>query len=266
MGEKMNRKLLFSLEGVNIDDESELQGFAERVWQATMEEWEGESMNDTTPETGSTQIDPLDTDSPGPVILTPRYTAAVSYATALHGIDTRKGTDVTYLCHLFSVSALILEAGGTEDQAIAGLLHDAVEDAGGIPRARDIAVRFGRTVEEIVLACSDSTDEEWKKQVGYCKRKRGYLDHLEHEASDDSVLVSIADKVHNARATVTDLHRYGAEVLDKFNAPSRAAVVWYYVELLRIARARQVSDVLVIPLAIAVEEIQSYVDGPWECS
>lgn len=266
MGDEKDRKLLFSLDGVNIDDETELQGFAERVWQATMEAWKGESMNDTTGDTGSAETDPRDIDSPGPVILTPRYTEAVTYAAALHGTSTRKGTNVTYLCHLFSVSALILEAGGSEDQAIAGLLHDAVEDAGGIPRARDIAHRFGRTVADIVLACSDSTDEEWKKQVDYCQRKRAYLDHLEHEASDDAVLVSIADKVHNARATVTDLRREGADVLDKFNGPSRSAVVWYYTELLRIARARHVTDALVIPLTIAVEEIQSHVDGPWECS
>ena len=243
-------RLSFSLRGVNIHDDDALEAFALRVWQAANEDREG-TMND----------------KPGPsTVLTDKYTAALAYATALHGASVRKGTTVTYMCHLIGVSSLVLEAGGTEAQAIAGLLHDAVEDAGGMARASDIRVRFGDEVADIVLACSDSVDEEWKETVSYCERKQKYLDHLEHDASVAALLVSIADKVHNARATVTDVHRYGVEVLDKFNAPARRSVVWYHVELLRIAQARGTPEALVVPLGLAVADLQSQVPGPWACT
>lgn len=247
-------RLFFSLKGVDIDDEAALEAFAQRVWQHATNEW-GTTLNDsisTTSSTTSTKKGPA-------TVLTSNYTDAIAYATALHGISTRKGTDVTYLCHLLGVSSLVLEAGGSEDEAIAGLLHDAVEDAGGIPRLDDIRVRFGPAVADIVEACSDSFDEEWKKQVDYIERKEAYLHHLEDPSTDPrAVLVSIADKVHNARATVTDLERYGVDVLDKFNAPDRDLVLWYYGELLRIAYARGVTDVLTIPLQIATVTIAEY--------
>jgi (p)ppGpp synthase/HD superfamily hydrolase len=243
--------LIFPLQGVDSQDDDALDAFAHRAWQAATHEWEN-TMND----------------QPGPsTALTDKYTAAISYATALHGATERKGTKITYMCHLIGVSGLVLEAGGSQDEAIAGLLHDAVEDAGGLPRLADIRARFGDTVADIVLVCTDSVDEKWKKSVDYCTRKQQYLDHLEHPDTDPrAVLVSIADKVHNARATVTDVHRYGVEVLDKFNTPTRRSVVWYYTELLRIAKARGVTEALTVPLGIAVCDLQSRVDGPWECA
>ncbi len=236
-------KLLFSLQGVDLHDDDALDAFARRVWEHATNEW-GNTMSTTS----------------GPsTVLTAKYTEAVAYATALHGISVRKGTKTTYMCHLLGVSSLVLEAGGTEDEAIAGLLHDAVEDAGGLPRLADIRIRFGCTVADIVEACSDSFDEEWKKRVGYVERKQAYLDHLEDPETDSrAVLVSIADKVHNARATVTDLERSGVTVPDKFNAPNRGLILWYYEELLRIALARGVTDVLTIPLGIATATIKAY--------
>jgi len=243
-------RLFFSLQGVDIDDDAALEAFAQRVWQQATNEWRTTMTNNTSTKTGPSTV------------LTSNYTDAVAYANALHGISVRKGTDVTYLCHLLGVSSLVLEAGGSEDEAIAGLLHDAVEDAGGIPRLDDIRVRFGPTVADIVEACSDSFDEEWKKRVDYIERKEAYLQHLEDPSTDPrAVLVSIADKVHNARATVTDLERYGVEVLDKFNTPDRDLVLWYYGELLRIAYARGVTDVLTIPLGIATVTIAEYLTG-----
>ena len=244
-------RLIFPLQGVDIHDDDELEKFAHRAWRAATDEWEN-TMNDR----------------PGPsTFLTDKYTAALAYATALHGLTERKGTKVTYMCHLIGVSGLVLEAGGSEDEAIAGLLHDAVEDAGGLPRLADIRARFGDTVADIVLACSDSVDEKWRASAGYCTRTQQYLDHLEDPDTDPrAVLVSIADKVHNARATVSDVRRYGVEVLDKFNTPTRRSVVWYYTELLRIALARGVTEALTVPLGIAVGDLQSHVDGPWECA
>jgi (p)ppGpp synthase/HD superfamily hydrolase len=194
------------------------------------------------------------------VVLTDRYAAAVAYAAAIHATHVRKGTDITYLCHLLGVSALVLEAGGTEEEAIAGLLHDAVEDAGGLPRADDIRARFGDRVADIVLACSDSVDEEWKKRVDYWERKQAYLDHVDATTDRRAVLVSIADKVHNARSIVTDLERGGPKALAKFSG-TPDEIERYYTELLRIAQAKDVPDTLVIPLRLAVQEISAAVRG-----
>lgn len=243
------RKLLFSTAGVDFADDASVEAFAQHVWETATTVWKGETV--------------ASAGNAGPeVVLTDRYTSAVAYASALHGTDVRKGTQVTYLCHLLGVSALVLEAGGTEDEAIAGLLHDAVEDAGGLPRLADVRARFGDTVADIVLACSDSTDQEWKASVDYWVRKQRYLDHLEDPGTDPrAVLVSIADKVHNARATVTDLKRSGATILDKFNAPDRALILRYYSELLRIGTAKGVPDTLTIPLDLAVVTIAEYVTG-----
>jgi len=192
------------------------------------------------------------------VILTDRYAQAVAYASIIHATDTRKGTNISYMSHLLGVSSLVIEAGGNEDEAIAGLLHDAVEDAGGIPRLEDVRARFGVRVADIVLACSDSTDEEWKRTVGYWPRKQAYLDHLEATADERAVLVSIADKTHNARAIVTDLERSSYAVLKKFNG-TPDEVLKYYEECLRIGILKNVPGTLTIPLRLAVDTIRRYV-------
>jgi len=191
--------------------------------------------------------------------LTERYAQAVAYASILHGAQVRKGTDIAYMSHLLGVSSLVIEAGGDEDLAIAALLHDAVEDAGGLPRLADVKARFGDRVADIVLACSDSTDEEWKRSVSYEERKQKYLDHLA-VAPADVVLVSTADKLHNARAIVTDLLRSKVEVLAKFNGKPEE-ILWYYEQCLGIAVDRKVSDTLTLPLTAAVNVIRSYIDA-----
>jgi (p)ppGpp synthase/HD superfamily hydrolase len=192
--------------------------------------------------------------------LTHRYAQAVEYASVIHATQIRKGTNIAYISHLLGVSSLVLEAGGDEDEAIAGLLHDAVEDCGGLPRLADVRARFGDRVADIVLACSDSTDEDWKRNTGYWDRKRRYLDHLEVTEDDRAILVSIADKAHNARALVTDLHQQGTAVLGKFNG-TPAEIVEYYNECLRIACARSIPEAVVDPLRTAVAEIERLV-GP----
>ena len=193
-------------------------------------------------------------------VLTKRYAAAVAYASIIHAGDVRKGTEISYLCHLLGVSSLVIEAGGDEDQAIAGLLHDAVEDTGGMARADDIRARFGDRVTEIVIACSDSTDEEWKRDTPYSKRKRIYLDRIKTEPMD-YLLVTMADKVHNARAIVTDLHVHGAEVIGKFNGDANQ-VLDYYQECLAIAKERNVTPALLVPLELAVNEMTSMMAAP----
>lgn len=193
-----------------------------------------------------------------PTVLSQRYADAVAYATVVHARHTRKGTDVPYICHPLGVSSLVLEAGGSEDQAIAGLLHDAVEDGGGLPRLADIRNRFGDDVADIVLACSDSTDEQWKAATPYEDRKRAYLERLESEPVA-AVLVSIADKVHNARAILTDLQVHGPEVMSKFNAGPQA-ILRYYSECLRIALLKDLPAALLSPLRTAVIAMADILD------
>ncbi len=194
--------------------------------------------------------------------LTRRYADAVAYATAIHATQTRKGNSIPYVAHLLGVSSLVLEAGGTEDMAIAALLHDAVEDQGWQPRADDIRARFGDRVAEIVLACSDATDPEYKASTPYRVRKQAYLTHLEavgyEPGGHDIVTVSVADKVHNARAIVTDLQAHGVEMLDRFNS-SREELLWYYGEVQRIARLHGMPTELLCPLDAAVTEMRARV-------
>lgn len=187
--------------------------------------------------------------------LTPRYTEAVAYAMAVHAAQVRKETDIPYVAHLLGVSSLVLEAGGDEDQAIAGLLHDAVEDAGGMPRLADIRARFGEDVAEIVLACSDSTDPEWKAVTPYEERKRIYLERLATEPPR-IVLVSIADKVHNARAIATDLEIHGRQTLDRFTGTG-PQILRYYRTCAGIADQKGMPTNLTVPLRVALGVLES---------
>lgn len=190
------------------------------------------------------------------VTLSDRYPQAVQYAALAHAAQSRKGGTVPYIAHLLGVSSLVLEAGGDEDQAIAALLHDTVEDCGGMPRAAEVRATFGDVVVGIVLACSDSTDEEWKRATPWRVRKRMFLDRLATE-DGDVLLVAIADKVHNARAIVTDLQAGGMHEMDKFNATTDD-ILWYYRENLRIATTRDVPAALLEPLRTAVAQLEEH--------
>lgn len=159
--------------------------------------------------------------------LTDRFDRAMHYANHVHGGQARKGTSTPYVAHLLAVSATVLEYGGSEDMAIAALLHDAVEDQGGAPRLQDIRNRFGDRVANIVHACSDSTSaskprEEWRR------RKTHYIERLGN-FDQDPLLVTLSDKVHNARSILRDLRKaeVGEEVWMRFKA-SKAETLWYY--------------------------------------
>lgn len=161
--------------------------------------------------------------------LTEKFDRALLYASAAHGRQKRKGTDIPYLAHLLAVAATVLEYGGSQDVAIAALLHDTVEDQGGLPRAEDIRRQFGDRVADIVLACSDSTSEGEK--AGWRERKEAYLAHI---ATMDrgARLVSLSDKIHNARSILRDSRRegIGEDVWARFNRPKQD-VLWYYTAL-----------------------------------
>src|SRR5881227_3632367 len=137
--------------------------------------------------------------------LSTRFEDALTFATRLHADQTRKGTSIPYISHLLAVTSIVLEQGGNEDEAIAALLHDAIEDQGGAPTREEIRRRFGDTVVAIVDGC---TDTEVMPKPPWRERKEAYIAHI-REASTAVRLVSAADKLHNARAVLADYRVLG---------------------------------------------------------
>jgi (p)ppGpp synthase/HD superfamily hydrolase len=166
-----------------------------------------------------------------------RFDAALIYAATLHRTQVRKGSEVPYLAHLIAVAGLVLEHDGDEELAIAGLLHDAVEDQGGDPIAMEIRARFGDRVADVVLGCSDSSAPKGAMKLPWRHRKESYLVHF-GSAHPDVRTVSMADKLHNCRNTVSDLHEQGLSTFDKFNA-TREDTLWFYQTFTRMARDLQ---------------------------
>jgi (p)ppGpp synthase/HD superfamily hydrolase len=164
-------------------------------------------------------------------MLTQRFDDAFAYARAAHGQQKRKGTDVPYLGHLMGVASIVLDDGGSEDEAIAGLLHDAAEDAGGRARLADIRTRFGDAVAGIVEDCTDSWSEP---KEPWAERKQRYVEHA-RTLAPPSLRVSAADKVHNAYAILRDLRNIGDDVWQRFQA-NADDVVAYYQNLVRAYR------------------------------
>jgi len=161
-------------------------------------------------------------------VLTERFDDALIYASDLHRTQLRKGTDIPYISHLMSVSALVIKNGGDEDQAIAGLLHDAVEDQGGIKTLSAIRERFGDRVANIVADCTDTLVDPpppWRE------RKEAYIASLP-DKRPESLLVSIADKTDNARAISADYRVVGDEVWKRFSG-KKDGTRWYYQSLSR---------------------------------
>ena len=184
-------------------------------------------------------------------MLSDRYKDAMIFAARLHDRQTRKGTEVAYLTHLMSVSALVMENGGDEEQGIAALLHDALEDQGrnyeseyflqprqGRPALkRDIELRYGARVLAIVIGSTDDEDiakpaERERGSVAARRaRKQAYSTHINHTADVGLLRVSCADKLHNARTILLDLYEHGEAVWSRFRSGNRDNVVWYYQSL-----------------------------------
>jgi (p)ppGpp synthase/HD superfamily hydrolase len=185
--------------------------------------------------------------------LTNRYTDAVTYAAHLHAEQARKSTAIPYISHLLGVSSLVLEAGGNEDMAIAALLHDGPEDQGGQATLDEIRTMFGDRVAHIVEGCTDSLAEDPENKLPWKQRKLDYLAHLKN-ADRETQTVSIADKLHNARAIVTDLRIQGPSTWDRFNS-SKHEILWYYQEVLTIALHSDLPAFLKVNLTEAVENM-----------
>lgn len=176
-------------------------------------------------------------------VLTPRFTQAVDYACKVH-TGTRKGTGVPYMAHLLGVASLAMGESGhvpftvTQDMVIGALLHDTVEDEGGLPRLRDIEAKFGKEVAKIVEGCTDSFEADSDKKQKWEERKASYITRLREEPeSEGTLLVSAADKLYNARAILEDYREIGAEVWKRFKR-GRDQQLWYFDELIKVYDAR----------------------------
>lgn len=152
-----------------------------------------------------------------------KFERALLYAARKHGGQVRKGSGVPYVTHLLAVAAIVGENGGTEDEVVAALLHDAPEDRGGRETLEEIRARFGEGVAEIVAGCSDTLQREkpewWARKRAYVRRVRG--------ASPSVRLVSSADKLHNARSILADYRRLGEGLWGRFTG-GREGTLWYY--------------------------------------
>ncbi len=188
--------------------------------------------------------------------LTERYREALLLAEELHRNQFRKGNRIPYLAHLLRVSGLVLEFGGDEDTAIAALLHDAVEDQGGIPTADLIEQKFGGRIRSIVMECTDSIVPKGEKKRPWKERKIQYIEHL-NVASPEAMLICSCDKLDNLSSTLRNYRTEGIQCFARFtggNAPNGPQNVydnyrWYY---------RSIIDILVqknSPVACELEEI-----------
>jgi len=171
--------------------------------------------------------------------LSPKFTTALLWASELHANQHRKGTKIPYVSHLMAFSSLVLEHGGNEDQAIAALLHDAVEDQGGHEMLEKIRERFGDTVAGIVDECTDAYIEpkpEWRP------RKEQYIANIAKK-SPLARLVSAADKLHNARTILIDYRAEGEKLWDRFTG-KKVGTLWYYRALVGAFEAVEMNGII----------------------
>jgi (p)ppGpp synthase/HD superfamily hydrolase len=152
-----------------------------------------------------------------------RFVDALGYATRVHSGQIRGSDDQPYIAHLLRVAGLVIQDGGSEDEAIAALLHDAVEDQGGVERLADIRERYGRVVADIVDECTDSYGDP---QPPWRRRKEDYIRSLD-DASGGTLLVSLADKLDNTRSMIRGYRIRGSEQWER-TGKTPEDVHWYY--------------------------------------
>jgi GTP pyrophosphokinase len=187
--------------------------------------------------------------------LGPRFLRAFLFAAEKHKAQTRKASTIPYIAHLMGVASLVLEAGGDEDLAIAALLHDVVEDCGGIPMLKEVRRRFGKRIAHVVDGCTDAyTDPKppWRE------RKEAYIRHLK-TADADTRLVSAADKLNNVRSILSDYRAIGESVWSRFTG-GREGTLWYY-RTLRDVFFEQPRNRITRDFELAVSELDSLAAG-----
>ena len=185
-----------------------------------------------------------------------RFVRALRFALAAHGDQKRKGTQIPYVSHLLQVAGLVLEHGGDADQAVAGLLHDAIEDCEGVTEA-ELQGRFGPEVARIVRAVSDVVEGDTPhRKSPWLLRKRRFITHLRHQ--DARVrLVAGCDKLDNLRSLLADLHVEGPKTLERFHG-TPAQIRWYY-EAVRRALGNGLPERLLRELDALVAEFARFV-------
>ena len=187
------------------------------------------------------------------MMLSDRFTDALTFATQLHAKQTRKGGGIPYIAHLLGVASIALEHGANEDEAIAALLHDAIEDQGGAATREEIRCRFGDTVTEIVDGCTES---DLTPKPPWFERKQAYIAHIP-KASPSVLLVSASDKLHNARSVLNDYRVLGDAVWERFQG-GKEGTLWYYHSLVD-AFCRNGSTPLIDELERTVRELEHLV-------
>ena len=180
-------------------------------------------------------------------VLGERFEDALGFAARVHRSQRRKGGEIPYVGHLLGVCSLVIEDGGSEEEAIAALLHDAVEDQGGDNMLEQIRERYGVAVAEIVLACSDTTQTpkpDWRF------RKEAYIAHLD-DAPHAVLRVSLADKLYNARTLLRDYELDGEALWGRFDpSAGRDGELWYYGAL-----AARFSELYPSPMATELADV-----------
>jgi (p)ppGpp synthase/HD superfamily hydrolase len=184
------------------------------------------------------------------MFLTERFNQALQFAAELHATQVRKASAVPYVAHLLAVTSIVLEFGADEETAIAALLHDAIEDQGGAPTREEIRRRFGDRVVLIVDGC---TDCEVVPKPPWRPRKEAYIEHLAC-AAPEVRLVSMADKLHNARSVLHDYRTLGEDLWKRFGG-GREGTLWYYRAVVEAVRGQEPAE-LVEELDRVVSEIE----------
>ena len=179
---------------------------------------------------------------------------ALALAVQAHEGQVRKSTTIPYISHPMAVASIALEFGASEDQAIAALLHDSIED-GGRKYEEVILAQFGQYVHDLVQGCTDGTPDKTGKKAPWLERKTAYLEHLQI-ASDDILLVSCSDKLHNARAIVADLINEGPSVFERFSSTPEQTL-WYYRQLATIFNNRKAPPAKALESAVSQMEALS---------
>lgn len=184
-----------------------------------------------------------------------RFLDALGYAVYLHGSDVRKGTSVPYVAHLLSVCALVLADGGTEDEAAAALLHDALEDHPAETSRKEIRELFGRGALDIVEACTD-TPRTYRggPKPPWRTRKKAYLEHLRRMGSRE-LRVALADKLDNVRSMLADYRDVGEALWSRFNA-EREDQLWFYRSVVDACREAGATGFLVEEVDRVVTELE----------
>ena len=180
-----------------------------------------------------------------------KFEEALVYATQAHGNQMRKKTGIPFVAHILGVTAIALEYGASETEAISALLHDTVEDCGGADRFRDIREKFGDDVAGIVDGCTDAYETP---KPPWLERKRAYIEHLK-DSDSSTRLVSASDKLHNTRAILAELRRHGTDVFDRFGG-KKDGTLWYYRTLVTAFREHGNHTDLIGELDRVVTEIE----------